>query len=329
MFKFMKITVLDGEPLNPGDLDWGMLRALAEGCDIHAHSAPAEVIERARGAEIVLTNKVILDAETLAALAATGLRYVGVLATGYNVVDLAAARALGVVVTNVPGYGPASVAQGAFALLLELTNRVGHHSDAVRDGRWSEPGADWSWWDFPLTELAGLTLGLIGFGQIGKTMARLGLAFGMRVVTLRRHHTPLDESSEFKLVRYVELDALFRESDVVSLHCPLSDQTRGLINRERLATMKRGALLINTSRGGLVVESDLAEALRSGLIAGAGLDVLNAEPPSPDNPLLSLPNCLITPHNSWATLASRGRLLDIAVANVAAFLSGRSKNVVS
>jgi glycerate dehydrogenase len=270
-----------------------------------------------------LTNKTPLNAETLAAL--PRLRYLGVLATGYNVVDIAAARARGVPVCNVPAYGTASVAQAVFALLLELTNRSGAHSAAVRAGRWSA-SPDFCFWDGELIELAGRTLGIVGYGEIGRAVGEIARAFGMRVLAYSRSGVPGATSDG---AEWVALDTLFRESDVVSLHCPLTPETRELVNTARLASMKPGAFLLNTARGPLVNEADLAAALHAGRIAGAGLDVLSTEPPSADNPLLRAPNCVITPHIAWATRAARARLIHTAVENVRAFLADTPRNVVN
>jgi glycerate dehydrogenase len=315
-----KIVVLDGFTANPGDLDWAALRALGP-CEIHDRTAPAEVAKRAAGADVVLTNKAPLDAAAFAEL--PELRYVGVLATGYNVVDLGAARARGVTVTNVPAYSTPSVAQATFALILELANRTGHHARAVREGRWSS-APDFCFWEGALVELSGLTMGLIGFGQIGRAVARIAQAFGMRVLTVRRRASDAEPGVEF-----CELEEVFRRADVLSLHCPLTEETRGVVNAARLAQMKPTAFLINTSRGPLVDEAALAHALEAGTIAGAGLDVLAVEPPPAGNPLLQVRHCVITPHIAWATRASRARLIEIAAGNLRAFLAGAPRNVVS
>ena len=263
-----------------------------------------------------MLNKAVLDAHTIAH--APRLKYVGILATGWNTIDLAAAKQRGLVVTNVPGYSTASVAQQAFALLLELTNQVALHSADARSGGWPN-NPDYCYRLSPLIELAGLTLGIVGFGQIGQAAARIGQAFGMRVLANRRDHAqPPPEG-----VEYADLDRIFTESDVVSLHCPLSPATAGMVDAKRLAQMKPTAFLINTSRGPLVVEQDLADALRAGRLAGAGVDVLSTEPPAPDNPLLSAPRCLVTPHVAWATDAARKRLIDIAAENLRAYLNGK------
>jgi glycerate dehydrogenase len=317
----MKIVVLDGHTLSPGDLDWTPLTALGD-VTLHERTPPAEIIPRALGAEVILTNKTPLDRTTLQRL--PGLRYVGVLATGYNVVDAKAARDLNVIVTNVPNYGTRSVAQHVFALLLELTQNTGYHAAAVRGGKWNAC-PDFCFWDHPLVELDGLTLGVVGFGRIGQATAAVAAAFGMSVVATTRQ----GDANPAPGVRGVDLETLLAESDAISLHCPLTPATTGLINASRLARMKPSAYLINTSRGGLVKESELAAALNSGRLAGAGLDVLSVEPPTPDNPLLTAKNCLITPHIAWATHAARGRLLNVAVKNVAAFVSGQPANVVN
>lgn len=311
------IVVLDSHTLNPGDLSWDALRALSP-CTLHDRTAAAEIVPRLRGATIALTNKVPLRAETLAQL--PDLRYIGVLATGYNVVDTAAARARGIPVTNIPAYGTRSVAQHTLALILELANGVGHHAATVRAGRWAT-SPDWCYWDRPLTELDGLTLGLIGYGRIGRAVAALARAFGLKVIVHTR--TPVPDAEN------VSLEDLLRRSDLVSLHCPLTPENQGLINAARLALMKPTAFLINTSRGPLIVEADLARALAEKRIAGAALDVLSAEPPPADNPLLAAPNCVITPHLAWATRAARQRLMTVAVANVRAFLAGTPQNVVN
>jgi glycerate dehydrogenase len=317
----MKIVVLDGFTLNPGDLSWAALEALGD-CVIYDRTVPSSVVERAREAEAVFTNKVVLGRAEFAKL--PRLRYIGVLATGYNVVDVAAARERGIVVTNIPAYGTRSVAQMTFSLILELTQHVGHHAQTVRDGRWSE-SKDFCYWDFPLVELEGLTLGLVGFGRIGRAVAEVALAFGMKVIAF----DPGMTSNTMTGVASVDQKTLFCQSDIISLHCPLTSENAGLVNAASLALMKPTAFLINTSRGPLVKEADLADALNAGRIAGAGLDVLAVEPPLPDNPLLKAKNCLITPHISWATTAARRRLMDTAVNNLRAFINGGAENVVN
>ena len=317
----MNIVVLDGYTLNPGDLSWDGLRALDE-CDIYDRTPPELVVERARGAEAVLTNKVIVGREQMEQL--PNLRYIGVLATGYNIVDTAAARERGIPVTNVPEYGTRSVAQMTFALLLELTQHVGHHARTVRDGRWTR-SPDFCYWDYPLIELADRTMGIVGIGRIGRAVAELALAFGMQVLAYDVN-TPANLPEG---IRMTDLETLLRESDVVSLHCPLTAENQGVIDWERLALMKPTAFLINTSRGPLVVARDLADALNAGRLAGAGVDVLPVEPPPADNPLLTAKNCLVTPHIAWATGAARARLMATVVDNLRAFLAGKPRNVVN
>lgn len=316
----MNICVLDGFTLNPGDLSWEELRRLGP-CEIHERTPGAEIIARAVNAEIVLTNKTPLSRATLTAL--PKLQYIGVLATGTNVVDLTAARERNIPVTNIPAYGTRSVAQATMALLLELTNRVGLHAERVRAGAWTS-APDWCFWDAPLVELDGLTLGIVGYGRIGAAVAELAGAFGLKILAHNSSPKPVPS-----FVTFVALETLLRTSDIVSLHCPLTPQTQKLINAERLAWMKPSAFLLNTSRGPLVDEAALAEALNSGRLAGAGLDVLSVEPPPASNPLLQAKNCLITPHNAWATRAARLRLMQVAVDNVGAFLAGKPKNVVN
>ena len=318
----MKIVILDGHTLNPGDLSWDPLRKLGD-CAIFDRTNPDEVVSRAVGAEIILTNKTMVTRGAIANL--PDLRCMGILATGYNVVDIDAARERGIPVMNVPTYGTASVAQMVFAHLLNLVQGVGYYAQTVREGRWSG-SQDFCYWDAPLRELRGLTLGIIGLGRIGLATARIAEAFGMAVIAYDRSDV---EPIPGLGVQMVPLDELFRRSDVVSLHCPLTPETRHLVNRDRLSLMKRSAYLINTSRGPLVNEDALAQALNDGVIAGAGLDVLSVEPPSGDNPLLSARNCFITPHSAWATTAARERLLAITVENVASFVAGRPQNVVN
>ena len=318
----MRIVILDAFTTNPGDLDWGPVAALGE-LTVHDRTPDEEIVARATGAEAVLTNKTQLSAATLAAL--PGLRYVGVLATGVNVVDLAAAAAAGVTVTNVPGYSTPGVAQAVFALLLELTNKTGALSASARAGRW-QACEDFCYGDGELVELEGLTLGIVGHGAIGRRVAEIARAFGMRVVAASRSR-PAGMTADG--VVFLPLDEVFRTADVVSLHCPLTPETRHLVNAARLAMMKPSAYLVNTARGGLVDEQALADALAAGRIAGAGLDVLTQEPPRDGSPLLTSPNCVITPHVAWATRKARARLIAAAAANLAAFLAGRPQNVVA
>jgi len=317
----MRIVVLDGYTLNPGDLSWAGLHELGQ-CQIHDRTSPDDIVRRAQEAEIVLTNKTQLSKETLAQL--PKLRYIGVLATGYNVVDVKAAHKQNICLTNIPAYGTVSVAQMVFAHLLNLTQHVAEHGQSVQAGDWSR-SRDFCYWNFPLVELAGLTMGIIGLGRIGQTTARLALDFGMKVIyfDVEKSITPQVDAQA------VDLDTLFQESDVVSLHCPLTDSNFRLVNEQRLKLMKPTAFLINTSRGPLIDERALADALNTGKIAGAGLDVLSREPPEADNPLLKAKNCYITPHIAWATRAARQRLMDIAVANIRAFLNGKPQNVVT
>jgi len=317
----MKIVVLDGYCLNPGDLTWEALHAFGD-VEVYDRTSAQDAAERARGAAVLLLNKTPLTGDTLSRL--PDLRYIGVLATGYNIVDTAAANRLGITVTNIPTYGTASVAQFVFALLLELCHRVGMHSDAVRAGEWSR-SPDWSFWKSPLIELAGKTMGIVGFGRIGRATGRIADAMGMRVLA---HDTYQGDTPDWPGFRWAVLENVLRESDVVSLHSPLFPETQGMINARTLAWMKPSAFLINTSRGPLVVAQDLADALNAGRLAGAGLDVLDAEPPPPANPLLSARNCLVTPHIAWATREARARLMDLTLANLSAFLGGTPQNVI-
>jgi glycerate dehydrogenase len=315
----MRIVILDGHTLNPGDLSWEPIQALGD-CKIYPRSSPAESMERARGAEVLFTNKALVSKQLIHSV--PELRYIGVMATGYNIVDVEAARARGVVVSNVPAYGTSAVAQMVFALLLELTQRTGHHSETVREGRWSR-SADFCYWDYPLVNLSGKTIGIVGYGRIGQAVGKIAEAFGMKVIISQRG------TRTYPGVKSVSLDDLFVEADVVSLHCPLTADNRGLVNKDQLARMKPSALLINTSRGPLIDESALANALNEEQIAGAGLDVLSIEPPPLDNPLLKAANCIITPHIAWATRESRERLMQILIENLKAFLGGKPQNVVS
>lgn len=318
----MKITVLDGYTLNPGDLSWDELGKLGN-LMVYDRTPPELVAERSEGSGILLTNKTVLDTPILRSL--PELKYVGVLATGYNVIDTAEARRLGIAVTNIPAYSTPSVAQHTFALILELCLHVQKHSDSVMAGKWSE-SKDFTFRDFPLMELSGKTLGIIGFGNIGRKVCNIAMAFGMKVIASSPSRSNAPESGDFE---WDNPDSLLSRSDIVTIHCPLTPETTGLINMRNLRLMKRSAFLINTSRGPLVVEKDLAEALNEGIIAGAGLDVLAVEPPSADNPLLKAKNCIITPHIAWATFDARKRLMETAVGNVRAFLSGSPVNVVN
>jgi glycerate dehydrogenase len=317
----MKIVVLDGYCLNPGDLSWDALRAFGE-VVVYDRTPAAEVAARADGADAVLLNKTPLPAAILSQL--PHLKFIGVLATGYNVVDVAAARGQGIIVTNVPTYGTASVAQFVFALLLELCHNVKLHADAVRAGEWSR-NADWSFWKSPLVELEGKIIGIVGFGRIGRSVGRIADAMGMRVIA---NDTYQGNPPAYDGFRWASLDELLRESDVISLHSPLFPETQGMINARTLALMKPSAFLINTSRGPLVVDQDLAAALNAGRLAGAGLDVLSVEPPAETNPLLSARNCLVTPHIAWATREARARLMDAVLGNISAWIGGNPSNVV-
>jgi glycerate dehydrogenase len=317
----MKIVVLDGHCLNPGDLSWDPLRKIAT-LVVYDRTDDEQIVARAAGADIVLTNKAPLRASTIQQL--PDLKYIGVTATGYNIVDVAAARSRGIVVTNVPTYGTASVAQFTIAMLLALCHHVGLHGEAVRRGEWSHQ-PDWCFWKTPLLELDGKTMGVVGFGRIGRQTGAIAQAMGMRIVA---HDAVPANAPDYPGFEWMPVDRLLRESDVVSLHCPLTPENQGMIDRAHLATMKSTALLLNTSRGALVVEQDLADALNAGVIAGAALDVLSVEPPPESNPLLGARNCIVTPHIAWATKEARGRLFQTAVDNVLAYVAGHPQNVV-
>jgi glycerate dehydrogenase len=318
----MKIVVLDGYTLNPGDLSWEELAKIGE-LTIYDRTPPDQIIPRAGGAEIILTNKTVLAEDSLSRL--PDVKYIGLLATGYNTVDVAFAAKHGITVTNVPAYSTPSVAQLTFALLLEICNHVQIHSDTVRNGEWSA-AKDFSYWKFPLIELSGKTMGIIGFGQIGSKVAEIAYAFGLNVIA---HTLSPDEGYSHDNFKWSGLDGLLAESDIVSLHCPLFPETQEMVNASFLGKMKQTALLLNTSRGGLVNDQHLADALNSGRIAGAGLDVISTEPPSADNPLLTAKNCIITPHIAWASKESRSRLMDAIVENLKCFLAKAPINVVS
>ena len=318
----MKIVVLDGFTLNPGDISWERLHALGD-VTIHDRTPADKIIERIGDAEIIFTNKTVLTDEIFAQL--PQLKYVGVLATGYNVVDVESAKKHGIAVTNIPTYGTTSVAQMTFALILELCAHVQAHSTAVHNGDWTNC-KDFCFWNYPMIELCGKTLGLVGFGRIGQETASLAYAFGMKVLAFDANPNSGYSHDNFA---YASLDEVLASSDFVSLHCPLFPSTQGIINKDSLAKMKKSAFLINTSRGPLVDEQALADALNSGVIAGAALDVLTVEPPKSDNPVLTAKNCIITPHISWATKEARARLMDIAVDNLSAFIGGNAVNVVN
>lgn len=327
----MKIVVLDGYTLNPGDLTWADLKSLGP-CEIYERTPPELVPGRAAEATILLTNKTEITREHIQSL--PKLKYIGILATGTNIVDLAAARERGIVISNVPAYGTSSVAQTTIALVLELTQHVGLHSEGVQEGRWTS-SADWCYWERPLVELDGLTMGIIGLGRIGTAVARIASSLGMDVIavegrTSSRHRAGGPSSPELAPpIKHVDLETAFRQSDVLTLHCPLTPETKHLVNAQRLSWMKPSAFLLNTSRGQLVDENALAVALNSGKLAGAGLDVLSVEPPPASNPLLRARNCIITPHLAWATKAARSRLMQAAVENVRAFLNGKPQNVIN
>ena len=320
----MKIVVLDGFAVNPGDLSWDALASLGNLTvyDRTSLTDEEEIIRRIGDAQIVFTNKTPLSRDVLEAC--PGVKFIGVLATGYNVVDCACAKERGIPVTNVPAYGTAAVGQFAIALLLEICHRIGHHDESVHRGDWAR-SADFCYWHYPLIELSGKTMGIIGFGRIGQTTGRIAKAMGMRI--LATGSRPTDEGRA--IAEYVDLDTLLAQSDVIALHCPLLPQTQGIINAETIGRMKDGVILINNSRGPLIVEQDLYDALESGKIAAAGLDVMSAEPVKEDNILLKAKNCIITPHISWASKECRQRIMDCAVRNLQAYLDGKPENVVN
>lgn len=320
----MKIVVLDGYTENPGDLSWEPIEQFGE-LRVYDRTSlydEAEIISRIGDAEVVFTNKTPLSRAVLTAC--PNLKYISVLATGYNIVDTACARELGIPVSNVPAYGTAAVSQFAIALLLELCHRIGHHSDAVHAGKWSE-NPDFCFWDYPLTELSGKTMGILGFGRIGKATGRIARALGMNVLACSPH--PSEEGRE--LAEYVSFDELLARSDVISLHCSLGAENTGIICRESIAKMRDGVLLVNTARGQLIVEADLADALNTGKVAGAAVDVVSAEPIRKDNPLLTAKNCIITPHIAWAPAECRERIMDCSAQNLRSFLQGQPQNVVN
>ena len=317
----MKIVVLDGYTENPGDLSWDGFKEFGE-LTVYDRTPAEKIIERIGDAQIIITNKTPLSKETIDACAA--IKYIGVLATGYNVVDCEAAKAKGIPVTNIPTYGTDAVGQFAIALLLEICHQIGHHDRAVKEGRW-EKNPDFCFWDYPLIELSGKTIGLIGFGRIGQVTGRVAKALGMKVLACDEQTSDSGKA----IADYVSFDELLAASDVVSLHCPLFPSTQGIINRNTIAKMKDGVIILNNSRGPLIVEQDLADALDSGKVYAAAVDVVSSEPIKGDNPLLKAKNCIITPHISWAPRESRQRLMDIAVNNLAAFISGNPVNVIT
>lgn len=321
----MKIVILDGYTENPGDLSWGGFEKIGDlkVYDRTPITDEAEIISRIDNAEVVITNKTPITKSVLDSC--PSIKYIGVLATGYNVVDVDEAKERSIPVCNIPTYGTVAVAQFAMAMLLEICHHVSHHSQAVHEGRWTNC-QDFCFWDYPLIELAGKTIGIIGFGRIGQSTAVLAQAFGMNVLAYDTNQVPELVSDT---CRYAELDELLKESDVISLHCPLFPATEGIINKNTIAKMKDGVIILNNSRGPLIVEEDLAEALNSGKVYAAGLDVVSTEPIKTDNPLLGAKNCIITPHISWAPKESRQRLMDIAVSNLQAFVDGKPENVVN
>jgi glycerate dehydrogenase len=318
----MQIVILDGYTLNPGDLSWAGFEALGE-TTVYGRTAAVQTAERIGSAEVIFTNKTPISRDILAQC--PSVRFIGVLATGYNVVDIAAAKEKGIIVCNVPEYGTNAVGQYAIAMLLEICHHIGHHSNAVHQGRWAS-GPDFCFWDYPLIEMAGKMMGIIGYGRIGKATGRIAQAMGMRVLAYDKVNDPGEESCT---MRYAALDEVLNESDVIALHCPLLPETKGIICTDSIAKMKDGVIILNNSRGQLIIEGDLAAALQSGKVYAAAVDVVSEEPINPDNPLLSAPNCLITPHISWAPKESRARLLGTSVENLSSFLKGRPIHVVN
>lgn len=319
----MKIVILDGYTENPGDLSWEGFEAMGDLTVYDRTTDHSQIAARIGDAEIILTNKTPVSREVIDAC--PRLKYIGLLATGYNVVDVKAAKEAGIIVTNIPTYGTDAVSQYAIALLLELCHHIGEHSDCVKRGDWTK-NQDWCFWNHPLIELAGKTMGIIGFGRIGQGTARIAQALGMKVLAYDTYQNPQLVS---ETCTYASLDQVFASSDVIALHCPLFPETEGIINKDTIDKMKDGVMIINNSRGPLIVESDLRDALNSGKVAGAAVDVVSAEPISMDNPLLDADNCIITPHIAWAPKESRQRLMDLAVENLHAFLSGAPQNVVN
>ena len=318
----MKIVVLDGYTLNPGDISWEGMEAFGE-VTVYDRTKAEDVVERIGDAEVVYTNKTPITKETMDAC--PGMKFIGVLATGYNIVDVAAAKEKGIPVSNIPTYGTAAVSQFAIALLLELCHHIGEHSDAVKAGEWTS-NPDWCFWKYPLVELAGKNMGIIGFGRIGQDTGKIAQALGMKVLAYDAFKRPELESDTCK---YVDLDTLLAQSDVISLHCPLFPDTEGIINKDTIAKMKDGVMIINDSRGPLIVEQDIRDALDSGKVAGAALDVVSTEPIQMDNPLLGAKNVILTPHIAWAPKESRQRLMDIAVDNLKCYVDGKPQNVVN
>ncbi|MEX1241874.1 MAG: D-2-hydroxyacid dehydrogenase [Cyclobacteriaceae bacterium] len=317
----MKIVVLDGYALNPGDLSWDGINKFGE-LIVHERTSPEEILLRSLDADVLFTNKTPIRENIINQLAQ--LKFIGVLATGYNIIDVDAATKRGVIISNIPNYGSHSVAQLTLALLLELCHHVQRHSDTAREGKWAA-SKDWCYWDYPLVELTGKTMGIIGFGNIGQKVADIATAFGMNIIGAARTRSDQAHRKNFS---WAEIPDLLQQADVASIHCPLTPETKGLINSQSLRTMKKSAFLLNTSRGPIIVDEDLALALNHGVIAGAGIDVLSAEPPAKDNPLFKAKNCIITPHIAWATKEARARLMNMAVNNLEAFVKGAPTNVV-
>ena len=318
----MKIVILDSNALNPGDMNWNQIRAFGEVTTYPRTQGKEEIIARIGNSDIVLLNKVPINSEILDAC--PSIKLICCLSTGYNVVDIQAARARNIPVCNVPAYSTAAVSQFTFALLLELCHRIGHHDKTVHDGKWSAC-PDFCYWDTPQMELAGKTMGIIGFGRIGQAVGRIAVAMGMKVLAYSRSRRPEGE----KIAAYVDLDTLLTKSDIVSLHCPLFPETENLINAAAIAKMKNGAILLNTARGQIIDEAAVADALYSGKLRGAAMDVVSEEPIRSDNPLLTAPNCIITPHMAWAPMETRQRILDVTVENINGYLSGNPVNVVN
>lgn len=318
----MKIVILDGYTENPGDLSWAGFEVFGS-LTVYDRTPASEIVDRIGDAEVVYTNKTPISKETIAAC--PHLKFIGVLATGYNVVDVGAAREVGIPVSNIPTYGTDAVAQYTIALLLELCHHIGEHSECVKRGDWTN-SQDWCFWNHPLIELAGKTMGIIGFGRIGQGTAKIAQALGMKVLAFDEYQ---NKALETETCRYASLNEVLADSDVIALHCPLFPSTEGIINKENIAKMKDGVMIINDSRGPLIVEEDLREALNSGKVAGAAVDVVSTEPIKMDNPLLGAKNCLITPHIAWAPKESRQRLMDIAVDNLRAYQAGTPQNVVN
>lgn len=318
----MKIVVLDGYTLNPGDISWEGMEAFGE-VTVYDRTQPEDIVARIGDADAVYTNKTPLTRETFDAC--PNIKFVGVLATGYNIVDIEAAKEKGIPVSNIPTYGTAAVSQYAIALLLELCHHIGEHSDCVKKGDWTN-NPDWCFWNYPLVELAGKTMGIIGFGRIGQDTGKIAQALGMNVLAYDAYHNP---DLETETCSYADLDTLLAKSDVISLHCPLFPSTEGIINKDTIAKMKDGVMIINDSRGPLIVEEDLRDALNSGKVAGAAVDVVSTEPIQMDNPLLDAKNVIITPHIAWAPKESRQRLMNIAVENLKCYVDGEPQNVVN